>query len=160
MTNYYLQKNTQLIFAEFAAPLSQMYKERAEFVQRMENKKLVEQFTLSRQQYLALMRSKNMDAQRTVDQMHLSFEEFKRALVVMTLEYLPKGGKQKAGESYVHMLNRKLNGNPSALRSMLQIMTRDANDTWDEEQICSHFLKTFDRAQGTETGPYVSEPQT
>ena len=41
------------------------------------------------------------------------------------------------------MLSRKLNGEPSALRSMLQILTRDVNETWDEEQISAHFLKTF-----------------
>jgi hypothetical protein len=58
----------------------------------MENKKLVEQFTMTKRNYLEFCKAKNMaGGEKTVSSDYVSFEEFKRALIVLTLQYLPEG---------------------------------------------------------------------
>lgn len=46
LMQFYLSKEVQDIYAEFAAPLGKMFKDHSEFVQRMENKRIVEQVRL------------------------------------------------------------------------------------------------------------------
>lgn len=112
LNQFFLSKEVQAIYNEHGAQLGRIFKQRAEFIQKFENRQVVDIFKLQKPEYVEIFKERGLETQNVFDEESLdgglTFEEFKRSLIKVSLLYLPTERRQN--EPYGLMLKRRLIG--------------------------------------------------